>query len=97
MYKSKFQENTEDQAVKILNELVSLDKDAIEKLVNYRVKCNETLAEHPTAQVGKGNTIGLVGVLNAIFGKNEDGVGFIAAVVNDEGNLESFTKTKDIE
>jgi hypothetical protein len=37
-----------------LNSMVLADREAIIRLLNYRVPCNDVLAEHPTAQVSDG-------------------------------------------
>lgn len=71
-----------DQAISILNELVAADPIAMRNLIENRVPCNEGLAEHPTAQVGFHDNeyrIGLLGVLNGIFGIHEDGNGALCA------------------
>lgn len=77
-----------DNAVVILNELLALDPKAIEALVRFRVTCNEELAKHPTVQVRKESggrySIGLMGVLNSIFGKNQDGTGKLMYVLEND-------------
>jgi len=65
---------TLDQAIAYLNELVALDAYAVSELLETRVACNAALAEHPTAQVMEWEgtyRIGLMGVLNGLFGVNE--------------------------
>lgn len=65
-----------DKAVEILNDLVALDPAAMHKLCETRTAVNDELADHPTAQVveeGGLLTLGMIGVLNAIFGKIDDG------------------------
>lgn len=87
-----------DEVIELLNEAVRDDRIAMDLLVNERVYCNETLANHPTIQVQKAeplvvfNTkmseevsrwqVGLLGILNGIFGIDERGTGRIAAVFN---------------
>jgi len=81
---------TLEKTLDLLNSLVALDRDAIEMLVEYRVRCNEALAGHPTVQVGHaigepGNVdkpyrVGLLGILNGLIGVQTSGVGFIAAL-----------------
>ena len=39
-------------AVNLLNEMVKLDPAAMKLMVEARVECNKTLADHPTVQVG---------------------------------------------
>jgi len=73
-----------DQLIEFLNELIDCDGDAIAKLIDNRVLCNEKLANHPTVQVdayserGKFR-VGLLGILNGIFGIHPSGMGQIAA------------------
>lgn len=83
--------------IALLNEILEKDRSAIEGLVNTRVPCNKELADHPTVQVGHhfpttteppATTVGLLGILNGIFGTYDDGpqkgYGPITAVVDDE-------------
>jgi len=76
---------TLDDAITVLNRAVEADADAIYKLVEQRVHCNKTLADDPTIQVGNYHeagkfSVGLLGILNGLFGVNEKGWGAIAAV-----------------
>lgn len=78
---------TIDDVIKYLNELVYLDRKAIETLSDFRVDCNEKIANHPTVQVvQKDNkfSVGLIGLLNGLFGIREDGWGEITAVYIDD-------------
>ena len=87
---------TVDDATEYLNELVELDKLALRALIDLRTPCNEQLADHPTAQVAStmaGPAIGMLGVLNGLFGVDEHGWGFITAIVSDEDELVEFRKT----
>jgi hypothetical protein len=71
-----------DHALQILNEMLAADPDAAKSLVETRVLCNEVLADHLTIQVmgdPDGFRVGLLGVLNGIFGTEGDGGGPIAA------------------
>lgn len=87
---------TVDDALAYLNELVKLDPRAMHSLVECRHLCNQSLADHPTAQVATSNggiaSVGLLGIINGMFGVDEDGWGPITA--NFDGDiLVSFTKT----
>jgi len=90
-------------AINFLNKLLELDGNAINKLVGSRVECNEALAKHPTVQVQRDGTrtrigkeeaeifeVGLLGVLNGIFGINEDGFGQIVADFNKNCRIVGF-------
>ena len=75
--------------VRLLNEAAAIDPKAILALVNARVPCNEALLNHPTIQAGRGPEgkpeVGLLGILNGLFGTYDDGWGCIAAELSDEG------------
>lgn len=69
--------------VKLLNEMVKLDRKAVDDLISHRATCNEELSKHRTVQVrkiGRNYQVGLLGVLNGIFGVDERDRGIIAAV-----------------
>lgn len=69
---------TPDEAIELLNSAIKADKEAINNLVNSRVACNLELAEHPTIQVGcdiEECEVGLLGILNGLFGIADDGWG----------------------
>jgi len=76
---------TIDDTIEFLNHLLQVDPTALYALVESRVHCNEALALHPTVQVcdygsESGPKVGLLGLLNGIFGTESDGGGPIAAV-----------------
>lgn len=84
-----------DRAIDMLNDALQRDPVAISALVAARVPCNEVLADHDTIQVWFKDgeyRIGLLGVLNGLFGKHNDGYGRIAAVVDDDV-VTSFIRT----
>ena len=75
---------TIDEVLEVLNRIVKTDPQAAHDLVETRVDCNDSLVKDPTIQVAKeeipmlGTTgtfysVGLLGVLNGIFGVHEDG------------------------
>jgi hypothetical protein len=70
---------TLDEAVEFLNGLLALDRPAMAALLLNRVPCGEGLARHPTVQVMRRNgfQVGLLGVLNGLFGTDENGRGSI--------------------
>ncbi len=88
-----------------LNELLSLDQKAMQTLVDQRVNCSKQLADHPTVQVcgyripvdfieGQdsvpGYSVGLLGILNGLFGSDAERWGAIAAVYEADGRLSKF-------
>lgn len=80
---------TPADAVKLLNQALKADPKAMHELVETRASCNNKIAGHPTIQCAvetgavTGRTsysVGLVGILNGIFGcQPGTSVGFIAA------------------
>jgi hypothetical protein len=98
---------TPQDAVDLLNEALQLDGDAMTKLVGQRVECNRALADHPTIQSGHPDIfigeddpceihcVGLLGIINGLFGIDENGYGAIAAHI-DEGKIIKFTLFKEI-
>ena len=85
---------TVEDAIDLLNQLVAADPKAALGLVEQRVGCAQELAEHPTIQVwqpeGEEPTVGILGVINGMFGTDEAGWGPIAAVFEDDGTLSRF-------
>jgi len=80
---------TPEEVVEFLNEAIKLNSSAMHMLINSRVQCNEALAKHPTIQVMKGPqgvdwSVGMLGILNGIFGINENGYGCIVADFDSE-------------
>lgn len=98
-------ENNPEKMVDFLNRLVRTDAEAVSKLMEIRVDCNEDLADHPTVQVlapeGKPPKVGLLGMLNGYFGTFEDGPkqgwGPISMVVDDKDmrTVQRFELTKN--
>lgn len=75
-----------DDAIRILNEAAVSDRNAIGSLIDIRIPCSDTLAAHPTIQVekcGDGHRVGLLGILNGLFGVDERGYGQIAAIFDE--------------
>jgi hypothetical protein len=94
-------EENVDKVLTFLNELVALDRAAVERLVETRVQCNDAIADHPSVQVGKdadGNpVVGLLGIVNGLMGTqpegaNKPGWGYIAASFDDGGKLAGFVR-----
>ncbi|MDD4402022.1 MAG: hypothetical protein PHI24_09135 [Desulfitobacteriaceae bacterium] len=76
---------TVDDVIALLNEAIALDPDAMHSLVSARVTCNDALARHSTIQVALEDRefkVGIIGILNGIFGKNERGLGPVAGIFN---------------
>jgi len=85
---------TPQDVVDLLNESFRLDSAATRLFRENKVKCNDALAEHPSIQIGEnsnGNTLGILGFLNGLFGTNDNGYGCIAANYNENGKLIGFS------
>jgi hypothetical protein len=85
----------------MLNDLLELDAEAIQKLVEARVPCNEQIASHPTVSVRAycndgeiGSGVGMLEVINGAFGVDDEGRGPITAEFNDDGTLLRFKPTQ---
>ncbi len=75
-------EITTQETVDFFNLLLAIDRQAITALFSMRMACNTDLADHETVQVGvEGNyaQVGMIGVLNGLFGKDQHGWGHISA------------------
>jgi hypothetical protein len=89
-----------DEVISLLNEVYKLDPELAEKIVELRAHCNESIAAHPTIQVAKVQgeyLVGILGILNGLCGKDEDGYGYIAAMYDDKGLLTGFKSRKKVE
>lgn len=89
-----------ENIIAFLNNLLLCDPKAIESLINTRVECNEALADHRTvqvAQVGHIYEVGILGILNGIFGIHEEGslnrYGELCIVYDDAGKIVRFGRT----
>ncbi len=63
-----------ESVIELLNELSTKDPEALLKLMENRVPCNDEIVNHPTIQTAKTkteygvlHTVGMVGLLNALF------------------------------
>lgn len=89
-----------DRAIAFLNELLEVDRAAISELfLAHRVSCNEAMAKHETVQVGvvrDGWDLGVLGLINGLFGVDERQWGFIAMQFRDggRGELVKFERTQ---
>ncbi len=81
-----------DEAVDFLNHLIELDRNAVAGIISNRVRCNRSLAEHESVQVlvdSRANAarVGFLGVLNGLFGVDDEGYGTIMALYDSKGRL----------
>lgn len=87
-----------DEVCDLLNEALNMDPNCINDLVSHRVQCNDKIANHPTIQVrqyidDKYPKLGLIGLINGMFGIREDGMGAICADVELNGKILKFKPT----
>jgi hypothetical protein len=84
-----------DETIDLLNSALNLDRKALSDLIAGRVVCNEVLADHETIQVGNFNgelRVGLLGILNGLFGIDAVGWGPISAVLRGDGLIKKFER-----
>lgn len=76
---------TPADAVAVLNRILEADRAAVSELVlRSKVRCNEKLANDSTVQVKQRNgwcEVGLLGVVNGLFGVDAKVYGPIVAIV----------------
>lgn len=88
-----------DEVLAVLNDAVTTDRKAMTDLIEARVSCNRQLANHPTIQVrdfpGEGCRVGVLGILNGIFGIDDiTGNGIMAASYDKDGHLVGFVRVE---
>lgn len=83
---------TIDDTINLLNELLKIDHECIYNLVNARVGCNNLVEDHPTVQVTSFGSnvpvVGIIGILNGLFGVNDKGFGPISFEMANDKILE---------
>lgn len=78
---------TVEHAIEVLNRMLEADPVATKNLFLAHVECNEELAQDPTIQVrgykvqddDPAHSVGILGVINGLFGVDEGGWGPISA------------------
>lgn len=83
-----------EETVDFLNELLKTDPVTVNSLLSMRTSCSEKMADHPTVQVGTiGKStyyiVGLIGIINGLFGVDDDDMGRITADYKD-GQITRF-------
>ena len=89
-----------DWAVGVLNSALVCDAAAIQALMALEVQANDSLAEHPTIQVGTSMVrprdgeyvVRPLGLINGLFGEDSEDLGFIAMIVDANGAIERFER-----
>lgn len=83
-------------AIGVLNRVHAADPTVLPVLFAHRVRCNEALADDPSVQVKQREghcDVGLLGIINGLFGVDAATRGFISAHY-DGGELTHFAWTK---
>ena len=79
-----------DNVIEYLNSVLDADPLALRALLCAFVPCNDRLAKHPTAIVSaewiEGPTIGLMGLINGMFGISEDNYAAICYKIDTDTN-----------
>lgn len=93
-----------DCIIAFMNECAERDPRAVIALVEARVPCNRSLAEHPTVQCGTDTpdgpfTVGVLGILNGLCGVIPEGPkagwGLITATLDREAGTIRFERTSE--
>ncbi len=85
-------EVTIQEAIDFFNSLIKIDQQAVTALFSMRIACNMDMRDHDTVQVGtEGNysQVGMIGILNGLFGKDKYCWGHICADY-DNGMIKRF-------
>ena len=85
-------------AADVLNQALACDPVAIQAIMAVEIPINDTLAKHPTIQVGKSIikptdgecVLRPIGLINGLFGGDSEGRGFIYMIVYPDGRIERF-------
>ena len=97
---------TPQEAVNFLNELIALDGRLVTALFMRRLICGQEWADHPTVQVRRVAEVqeppndfavyevGMLGILNGMFGVDEKGWGAIVAHLDDADQIVRFNITE---
>jgi hypothetical protein len=93
---------TAQDACNMLNELLKLDYECTAALIRHHECCNKSVTEHPTIQVqcygkDKHPLLGIVGVINGMFGIREDGMGAICYESDENDKILGFKITPPAE
>lgn len=75
------------RVIALLNDALERDPEAITKMFNARVECNEALMSHPTIRIGvydDAYKLGVLGLLNGVLGK--------AGAIGAEGEVDVQSK-----
>lgn len=81
------------ETVDFLNSILKIDPVSVTGILSCRISCNQALAVHESVQVGRVADnyceVGMIGILNGLFGIDKFGWGHISAEYRD-GLIEKF-------
>ena len=81
-------------AIRVLNEALEAEPEAVQKIFALRVKTTGKLSDHPTIQIGPGDQISALGLINGIFGVRADDLyGYITGEFDEDGRVLRFVET----
>ncbi|MFJ7954629.1 hypothetical protein ACIQZG_24335 [Lysinibacillus sp. NPDC096418] len=85
-----------DDVIKVLNDALNHDRVVIQNVIESRVPCSDSFIEHPSIQVGHNHEghveIGIIGIINSLFGTDDNGYGPGGTEYDGGGQLCSFVK-----
>ena len=91
-----------DRAVKMLNDMLRLDPDAMNMAMRISIRCNSSMANHETVQVLMSGTpekhteeykFSMLGIINGLVGYNtKDSFCGVAMYLDRDGRIERFGK-----
>ena len=82
-----------DQAIEVLNRAAETDGAALTNILKERWPCNDELADDQTIQVREdksGLSVSALGLINGLFGVDENGFGHITAIFEDGRYVEFY-------
>jgi hypothetical protein len=89
---------TAEDVCRLLNEFLDADPKCANALLSHRIKCNKKIANHRTIQVQQFGRqryprVGIIGLLNGMFGIRKDGRGALCADIGKNGKFIYFKPT----
>jgi len=87
------------KAIDVLNDALSRDPEAMTRLVNLRVPCRKELGQHSTIRIqrlGDEHRVGILGLINGIFGDWPSGVIGAEGPLDDAGHFIRIKRFVDL-
>ena len=89
-----------DYAIHVLNQAVALEPEGMSELLFHRVSIGRELADHPTIQCRNAGRepdtyeVSALGLINGLFGADENDWGFIYAHIDESGSITHFSTSR---